>query len=60
MSFEDLLLQAQNGGMQATEMLLDMYQPFLLKEAIVDGVLDEDLLQELRIVAWKCIQNFRL
>lgn len=40
--------------------LLSMYQPLLMKEAIVEGVFDEDLYQELCIVFLKCVERFRV
>ena len=60
MRFRDLLLQAQAGNENAFGELLSMYRPLLLKEAIVDGVFDEDLYQELCIVFLRCIKRFRL
>lgn len=32
--------------------------PLLLKESIIDGILDEDLYQELCIVFMRCIDRF--
>ena len=43
---------------QAIELLLTLYQPLMMKEAIVDGILDEDLFQELQIVFINCIRKF--
>ena len=43
MTFKELLVRARAGDQTAVENLLIMYHPLLLKEAIVDGVLDEDL-----------------
>ena len=47
MNFKEILLKAKSGNKDAVEMLLEMYKPLLFKEAIVDGVFDEDLYQEL-------------
>ena len=47
MNFKELLLQAKFGDRTATTELLMLYQPLLLKESIIDGILDEDLYQEL-------------
>jgi len=58
MTFKELLVQAKAGDQSAIENLLLMYQPLLLKESIVDGVLDEDLYQELCIVFLQCIRKF--
>lgn len=60
MNFVDLLRRAKNNDQDAMEQLLNMYQPLLMKEAIVDGILDEDLYQELRIVFVHCIRQFRI
>lgn len=58
MTFKELLVQARAGDQSAVENLLIMYQPLLLKESIVDGVLDEDLYQELCITFLQCIRKF--
>lgn len=58
MTFKELLVQAKAGDQPAFENLLAMYHPLLLKESIVDGVLDEDLYQELCIVFLQCIRKF--
>ena len=58
MTFNELLVRAKSGDQSAVENLLIMYQPLLLKESIVDGVLDEDLYQELCIVFLQCIRKF--
>lgn len=60
MNFDDLLCRAKNGDQDAMEQLLMMYQPLLMKESIVDGILDEDLYQELRIVFVHCVRQFRI
>ncbi len=60
MNFKDLLLQAQAGKESAIEEILARYRPLLLKESICDGVLDEDLYQELCITLLSCIRNFRI
>ena len=58
MNFKELLLRAKSGdGMAITELLM-LYQPLLLKESIIDGILDEDLYQELCIVFMRCIDCF--
>ena len=58
MNFEDLLYRAKLNEQEALEQLLVMYQPLLMKASIVDGVLDEDLYQELRIVFINCVRQF--
>lgn len=58
MNFKELLLQAKFGDRTATTELLMLYQPLLLKESIIDGILGEDLYQELCIVFMRCIDRF--
>lgn len=58
MNFEDLLRRAKASEQQAVEQLLKLYQPLMMKEAIVNGMLDEDLYQELQIVFIHCIRQF--
>lgn len=58
MTFKELLVRARAGDQSAVENLLIMYQPLLLKESIVDGVLDEDLYQELCITFLQCVRKF--
>lgn len=59
MNFEQTLRCAQNGDERAVMIIMQMYRPLLIKNAIVNGQLDEDLYQELCIVALKCIKGFR-
>ncbi len=59
MDFEELLFQAKMGDEKATEQVLEMYQPLLVKNALVSGIFDEDLYQELMLETLKCIRNFR-
>lgn len=60
MNFKELLIQAKTGDHKAITELLLMYQPLLLKEAIVDGMFDEDLYQELCLTFLYCIERFRI
>ncbi len=60
MNFNELLLLAKTGEQTAVERLLTMYRPLLLKESIINGVLDEDLYQELCIVFLRCIRQFHI
>ena len=60
MNFEWLLLSAKAGNEDAITAILQMYRPLLLKYAIIDGVLDEDLYQELSIILLKAISLFRI
>ena len=60
MNFKELLIQAKTGDHKAITELLLMYQPLLLKEAIVDGMFDEDLYPELCLTFLYCIERFRI
>ena len=60
MNFECLLLSAKAGNEDAITAILQMYRPLLLKYAIIDGVLDEDLYQELCITLMRAIDLFRI
>lgn len=60
MNFEELLLNAQAGKKQEITALLEMYQPLLIKTAIIDGIYDEDLYQELCITFLKCLNQFKI
>ena len=60
MNFECLLLSAKAGNEDAITAILQMYRPLLLKYAVIDGVLDEDLYQELSIILLKAISLFRI
>lgn len=55
-----LLRKAQKNEQDAMEQLLIMYQPLLMKESIVNGVLNEDLYQELCIVFVHCVRRFQI
>ena len=39
--------------------IFEMYRPLLIKNALVDGIFDEDLYQELTAELLKCIRYFR-
>lgn len=60
MNFKQLLERAKGGDAAAVTELVLMYRPLLLKEAILDSSLDEDLYQELCLVFLRCIEKFRL
>ncbi len=59
MSFEMILQHAQEGDPEAKAKIVEMYKPLLIKHAIVEGVFDEDLYQELNRVLLYCIKKFR-
>ena len=60
MNFKELLLRAQSDDQQAKEKLLSLYQPLLMKEAVINGVFDEDVYQELCITLLTCIKRFKV
>lgn len=60
MNFKELLLRAQAEDQQAKEKLLSLYQPLLMKEAVINGVFDEDVYQELCITLLTCIKRFKV
>lgn len=60
MNFRDLILAAKAGDNIAFETILDMYEPLIMKESILNGFFDEDLYQEQRMVLKKCILLFEL
>ena len=60
MNFECLLLSAKAGNEDAITAILQMYRQLLLKYAIIDGALDEDLYQELSIILLKAIKLFKI
>ena len=60
LNFKELLLRAQAEDQQAKEKLLSLYQPLLMKEAVVNGVFDEDVYQELCITLLTCIQRIQI
>ena len=43
MNFKDLLQRAKMDDQQAKQEIFSMYQPLLVKEAVVNGVFDEDI-----------------
>ena len=59
MDFEEILFRAKVGDTQAMEEIVEMYRPLLVKNALVNGVFDEDLYQELMIELLKCIRYFK-
>jgi len=60
MDFKELLLQARAGSEIAVVVLLEMYRPLLVKNAIINGIFDDDLYQELCIALLKCIRSFQM
>ena len=59
MEFEELLFRAKMNDKQAIEQIVEMYRPLLIKNALVNGIFDEDLYQELTLELLKCIRYFK-
>lgn len=59
MNFIELLTDSKTNSI-SEQMLIEMYKPLLVKEAIWNGVFDEDLYQELVIVLIRCIRTFTI
>lgn len=59
MEFEELLFRAKVKDKQAVKMLIEIYHPLLVKSALVEGVFDEELYQELLMELLRCIRYFR-
>ena len=60
MNFECLLLSAKDGNEDAITAILQMYRPLLLKYAIIDGVMFEDMYQVLSFILLKDIILFKI
>lgn len=60
MNFELVLQRAKEGNTDAISEICEMYNPLLIKNAVVDGTFDEDLYQELVKVILLCIQRFQI
>lgn len=59
-NFDDLLLQSKNGSKTAATEILEMYQPLLIKESVINGIYDEDLYQEFCLTLLQCINKIRI
>ena len=60
MDFKELLIRAKRGEKNVQEKLLKMYEGLLVREAIVEGVFNEDLYQELCYRFIRCIDVFEV
>ncbi len=60
MEFDELLFRAKMNDKQAIEQIIEIYQPLIIKNALVNGVFDEDLYQELMVELLKCIRTFQV
>lgn len=59
MNFETMLHYAKERNQEAMLEILEMYKPVLIKNAIVNGMFDEDLYQELVGILIFCIIRFQ-
>lgn len=59
MEFEEILYRAKQGDKLAKQQIIEIYQPMLIRNSLVNGRFDEDLYQELIIETMRCIQYFR-
>lgn len=60
MKYRELILRAKAGDRVATETLLTLYRPLLVKMSIVYGLFDDDLYQELCLTLLRCVEHFQL
>ncbi len=58
MEFKKLLIRAKRGEKDALEKLLKMYEGLIVRNAIVNGVFNEDLYQDLCYNFLLCIDKF--
>lgn len=60
MKFEELLFRAKADDKQAVTQVMEMFRPLIIKNALVKGVFEEDLYQELIVELLKCIRTFQI
>jgi hypothetical protein len=60
MIFRELLSRAKAGDVAAVNSIMLMYRPLLTKEAVIGGVFDEDLYQELCLTLLRCIRKIQI
>lgn len=60
MEFDEILFRAKQGDKSAIELILELYRPLLVKNALINGAFDEDLYQELIVEALKCIFYYKV
>ena len=59
MEFERVLFRDKQGDEKVIEQRLEMFRSMLIRNALIRGVFEEDLYQELAIETLKCIQCFK-
>ena len=60
MEFDELLFRVKMNDKQAIEQITEIYRPLIIKNALVNGIFDEDLYQELMVELLKCIRTFQV
>lgn len=60
MNFLALLERAKENDVQAISEIFAMYRPLLTKGAMINGVFDEDLFQELWLTLLSCIRTIKV
>jgi len=60
MDFEQMLIRAKMGDLEAQTEIFGMYKPLLVKNSMDRNVFDEDLYQELSATLLNCIRKFRI
>lgn len=58
-NFEELITAAQNGNNDAMTELLEIYMPLIDKHSRINGVIDEDLRQEILMQVINNIGKFQ-
>lgn len=58
MGFEEVLLKAKQGDKKAIEQILEMFRPMLIRNALIDGIFNEDLYQELVVETLRCLYYY--
>ena len=58
MTFEQMLRRAKDGDHEAITSILLRYRPLLLKYAVINGILEDDLYQALCIPLMRAIDLF--
>lgn len=58
MEFEELFMRARKSDKKALLEIIEMYRPLMIKYAMVDGKLDEDLYQEFVYRIIVCVMKF--
>jgi len=58
MNFTEVIMAAKSNDDDAKNKLLQMYNPFILKNSMINNRFDEDLYQSLVQVFLRCIDRF--